>query len=90
MTERRRVRIEGRVQGVGFRWFTSEAAAACGLTGWVKNLPDGAVQAEAQGEVDQLDTWLDAVGRGPVFSSVSSVEFESIPVEAGESSFDIN
>ena len=52
---RRRFLVTGRVQGVGFRWFAREAAAALGLAGWVRNRDDGAVEAEAEGSAGALD-----------------------------------
>jgi len=57
-----RVRIEGRVQGVFFRDFTRREATRLGLTGWVRNLPDGAVEALLEGgdqAVAAMLTWLE-------------------------------
>ncbi|MHC5072183.1 MAG: acylphosphatase, partial [Planctomycetota bacterium] len=45
MDHRRRYHITGRVQGVGFRWFTLHAAQQCGVVGWVQNQRDGSVLA---------------------------------------------
>lgn len=62
------------VQGVFFRASTREQAAALGLTGWVRNLPDGCVEAAACGEdaqLEQLERWL---RRGPELAKVDSVE----------------
>ncbi|HEY3488235.1 MAG TPA: acylphosphatase [Gammaproteobacteria bacterium] len=70
----RRYRIRGLVQGVFFRASTREQAAALGLTGWVRNLPDGCVEAAACGEdaqLEQLERWL---RRGPELAMVDSVE----------------
>jgi acylphosphatase len=56
-----RVRVEGRVQGVFFRDFTRREATRLGLTGWVRNLPDGAVEALLEGSeeaVAAMLTWL--------------------------------
>lgn len=60
--ERRRLRFIGRVQGVGFRAVTRAIAAAHGLTGWVRNDPDGSVEAEAQGDATAIDAFLDELG----------------------------
>jgi len=67
-----RVRVEGRVQGVGFRWYTRDCAVVLGLTGFVKNLPDGAVEAIAEGSVVALSTWVAQVRRGPPMGRVLS------------------
>ena len=52
---RRHLTVRGRVQGVGFRCFAQETAESLGLTGWVRNREDGAVEAEAQGTVEVID-----------------------------------
>ena len=60
MTVRARVRVTGRVQGVCYRQSTVEMAAPLGLTGWVRNLPDGSVEALFEGEravVEQAIAW---------------------------------
>lgn len=65
--------IRGRVQGVGFRWFTTNAARALGLAGWVRNLPDGSVEALAVGEASALAELENALRVGPAGSHVESV-----------------
>lgn len=60
-----RLRVTGRVQGVGFRWFVKETARRLGLAGWVRNASDGSVELEAAGPADQVGRLRDAVGRGP-------------------------
>ena len=69
-----RFRVRGRVQGVGFRWFVLQAARAEGLSGWVRNLPDGSVEALAAGSDEALDRFREALRRGPRASRVESVE----------------
>lgn len=56
--------VHGRVQGVGFRWWTRARALELGLTGWVSNLPDGRVEVIAQGPRASCERLLDAL-RGP-------------------------
>ncbi|MEZ5418665.1 MAG: acylphosphatase [Vicinamibacterales bacterium] len=65
--------ISGRVQGVGFRWFTADAAAREGLAGYVRNLPDGRVEAVAEGEVESLRRFEAALWRGPARAHVEDV-----------------
>lgn len=67
------VRIEGVVQGVGFRWFVREYAVRLGVRGWVRNLPDGAVEVAAAGPVAPLVLLADALRRGPPSASVTAV-----------------
>ena len=57
----RRYVIAGRVQGVGFRWFTYDAAAREGLHGWVRNLPDGRVQLLVEGADEAVEAFLQDV-----------------------------
>ena len=67
----RRLVISGRVQGVGFRFFTREAALREGMTGWVRNLPDGRVEAWVEGEaVTRVER---AMRSGPAGARVEEV-----------------
>lgn len=68
-----RVIVRGRVQGVGFRWFTRDAAEAHGVSGWVRNLRDGTVEAELRGEDAAIQAVVDAISDGPVGSRVKDV-----------------
>ncbi|MEO8622422.1 MAG: acylphosphatase [bacterium] len=68
------LRISGRVQGVGFRWFAREEARRLGLSGWVTNLPNGDVEVAAGGEASSLDRLRRALDVGPTGAGVSSVE----------------
>jgi acylphosphatase len=61
----RRYVISGRVQGVGFRWFTQDAASREGVTGWVRNLPDGRVEALVEGEAEAVTRVERALRSGP-------------------------
>jgi acylphosphatase len=70
----RRYVISGHVQGVGFRYFTQDAAAREGINGWVRNAPDGRVEIEAQGEAEALDRFEQRVRHGPPGSRVERVE----------------
>ena len=72
----RRYRIEGRVQGVGFRYFTQQQAARLGLSGWVGNLCDGAVEALASGTAAQLAEFEDELRRGPGSGLVTNLRWD--------------
>lgn len=70
---RLRVRISGRVQGVGFRWFVREEARRLGLSGWVTNLPDGDVEVAASGEDGAVERLRRALEVGPTGAQVAEV-----------------
>ncbi|MHC4079206.1 MAG: acylphosphatase [Planctomycetota bacterium] len=92
MDHRRRYHITGRVQGVGFRWFTLHAAQRCGVVGWVQNQRDGSVLAEAQGTAEALSNLMDELRQGPGFSRVADIAVQELPVREGadsEDSFEI-
>ena len=72
----RRFVIAGRVQGVGFRWFTHDAAAREGVHGWVRNLADGRVEVVVEGDAESVDRVEAAVRRGPSHARVEGVEVE--------------
>ena len=71
---RRRVVVEGRVQGVWFRAATAEQARALGLAGWVRNRPDGRVEAVFEGAPAAADAALAFCRRGPPAARVERVE----------------
>jgi len=60
-----RVRVTGTVQGVGFRMFVIRLAEQLGVAGWVRNLPDGAVETEAVGPEPVLARFVEGVRTGP-------------------------
>jgi acylphosphatase len=72
----RRYVVSGRVQGVGFRYFAQATASRDGLHGWVRNLPDGGVEAVAEGEADALDRFEQALRHGPPGARVERLEIE--------------
>lgn len=73
----RRYVIAGRVQGVGYRFFAEAAAAREGVHGWVRNLPDGTVEAYVEGERESVDRVEAALRRGPGSSRVERVDVEA-------------
>ena len=67
-------RVRGRVQGVGYRFFAQRVAVTLGLRGYVRNLPDGAVEAIAEGPREALDLYLRRLWEGPYGARVDTVE----------------
>ena len=74
MSVRKRVRAQGRVQGVFFRDSVRREADAAGVAGWAANCADGSVEAVFEGEADAVDRLVAAVRRGPGHSSVERVD----------------
>jgi acylphosphatase len=74
-----RFRVEGRVQGVGYRWFVWREAARLGLRGSVCNLADGAVEVIAEGTEQALQGLERALARGPAAARVARVEKSDVP-----------
>jgi acylphosphatase len=73
----RRYVVSGRVQGVGFRYFTQDAATREGLSGHVRNRPDGSVEIIVEGDQESLQRFEAALWRGPSHARVDNVEMES-------------
>jgi acylphosphatase len=67
------LRIEGRVQGVGYRWWAVQTARRLRLAGWVRNRADGSVEILAIGETDAIGQLADVCGGGPAGAAVVSV-----------------
>jgi len=87
-TVRKSVAIEGRVQGVGFRYHARRLAADFGLTGWVRNREDGAVEAEVQGDAATIKAFLLALkGDGPGY--VEEIAACDVPTAINEKGFEI-
>lgn len=78
---RRHLWISGRVQGVWFRDSVRREAVYVAVNGWVRNLPDGRVEAVFEGEVDRVDRLVEWCRRGPPGARVSGVETREEPVE---------
>ena len=69
-----RVRIAGRVQGVGFRYWTERVAGELGLSGWVRNRRDGTVEAVFSGAPDDVAQMIERCRGGPPAAQVASVD----------------
>jgi acylphosphatase len=86
--------VRGRVQGVGYRASTQHEGRRLGLVGWVRNLPDGAVELEAEGPRPALDALLAWAALGPLGARVDSVETRWLSAEEraarhGEHGFEV-
>lgn len=86
---RKHVYISGRVQGVGFRAFTTRAAHSLGVNGWVKNLSDGRVEAVFSGSKEQVEKILGQVKEGPSFAKVDDIEVMDENYKGEYSSFEV-
>ena len=71
-----RVRVRGRVQGVGYRAWTADVAREFGLKGWVRNRADGSVEALFAGAPDRVAAMLERCQAGPRAARVTAVEIE--------------
>jgi acylphosphatase len=89
MPERLHVKIEGQVQGVGYRYYARAKARALGLNGWIRNLPDGRVEAEFEGDQALLEQMLAWCQRGPSGAHIRNIEVSWEQAPARYDSFDI-
>ena len=85
----RTLTISGRVQGVGFRYFTRDVATREGVTGWVRNLADGRVQAYLEGESEAVTRVERLLRRGPGSGHVTDVAASDEPAGGGYATFEI-
>jgi acylphosphatase len=83
-----RLRILGRVQGVGFRWFACEEARELGLSGRVKNLPDGSVEVVAVGAPPALARLRERLRNGP--GRIQGIEEQELAIVPAEDGFQID
>jgi len=81
--------VNGRVQGVGFRYYCYQQATQLGLVGWVKNNRDGSVSAWAQGSKTDIDQLVGALKDGPTAAYVQDVDVDWRTPDPSMSSFDI-
>lgn len=79
--------VDGRVQGVGFRFFTQLAAHKFDLTGWCKNLMDGKVEIEVQGLEEKIHSFISEIKQGNNFSRVDDMDLCTIPIINNEKKF---
>ena len=74
MLSRAHFLISGRVQGVGYRHFAYQEAVGLNLVGFVRNLPNGMVEAIVEGQKDQIQAYYTTLKKGPSFSYVTDVQ----------------
>ena len=83
------VEVSGRVQGVGFRYFTLRVAEYLGINGWVRNTIDGKVEIVAQGNESEVKEFLMKVKKGPSTAEVTAIKIDEINLNKKYNSFDI-
>ncbi len=81
--------VSGKVQGVGYRYFSQMKAVQYGVTGWAKNLADGSVEIAAVGRKDQLDPFVEELRIGNPFSKISDMKITESEVSENFNSFTI-
>lgn len=86
----RRVHVvaSGLVQGVGFRWSTLHEAQRRGLSGWVRNLHDGTVEAEVEGPEDTVEEMLEWLAIGPRYARVTDLAVRDL-TPTGDPGFEV-
>jgi len=77
----KRLLIQGRVQGVGYRYFFNETANSLGLTGWVRNRRDGSVEAVVQGDALAVEQIIAIAFRGPSMARVDDIDVSQVSGE---------
>ena len=85
----RRYTISGRVQGVGFRFFTEDAAHREGLHGWVRNLPDGRVEIAAEGDAEAVDRFERHVRHGPPGARIEHIDVDHVEPSGNATGFSV-
>jgi acylphosphatase len=85
----RHVFYEGRVQGVGFRFTVKQIARGYDVIGWVKNLPDGRVELQVGGELEEVEGFLEGIAESELKSHIKQVEAHPIPPITGVRGFEI-
>jgi acylphosphatase len=87
--ELRIIRIHGKVQGVGYRFFATRVARRLGLKGSIENLRDGTVEAHVEGEKKSIDEWLEELKEGPRYAEVTSIDQETKDFTGRLGDFDV-
>ncbi len=86
---RARIWVSGRVQGVGYRMFARDEARRRGLKGWVRNLGDGRVEVDVEGERGVVDSFLESLRAGPPMARVVEVQVQWEPPAGRHEGFSV-
>lgn len=86
---RKYFKVEGLVQGINYRWFVVDIAKSFGVTGWVRNRPDGSVELEAQGFAKDLKNFEIAIKHDHPIATVKKINTQEIPPIHNEKNFNI-
>ncbi len=84
-----RIIVKGRVQGVGYRFFTRRTALELGIKGYVRNLPDGTVEVVAEGSPEALDKFIEKLREGPPLAIVEDMDIEEVAPDEEFDDFEI-
>ena len=87
--KRKHIRVTGSVQGVGFRYTSSQCAKKIGVTGWVRNDYDGSVEMEVQGTDIQINTLFEMIKNASSYIYIENIESKTIPVIKNDVGFEI-
>lgn len=89
MKEQRMIRIHGKVQGVGFRFFATRIARRLSLNGWIQNNRDSSVEALVEGEASAIDEWLEELREGPRYAEVTKIDQDRKEFSGKLAEFDV-
>lgn len=87
--EQRIIRIHGKVQGVGYRFFATRVARRLGLKGSIQNMRDGDVEAVVEGEKSVIDDWIEELKEGPRYAEVTKIDQETKEFTGRLGDFDV-
>lgn len=74
MKQLRVLKIHGKVQGVGYRFFATRVARRLGLKGTIQNLRDSTIEAHVEGDSDKIDEWIREIKEGPRYAEVTQID----------------
>ena len=83
------IRIHGKVQGVGYRFFATRVARRLGLKGSIQNNRDGTVDAVVEGDKGVIDDWIEELKEGPRYAEVTKIDQETKDFTGRLGDFDV-